>query len=98
MEEKKIDFEFVNVKKEPVNETQLKEITDQLGVQTITNSKGPTYRKLGLKENPPSDPELFQWLLKEQGMIKRPLIEKEGKYWIAEKGYDEEAILGFINS
>jgi len=31
-------------------------------------------------------------------MIKRPLIEKDGNYWVGVKGFDEEAILSFLNS
>ena len=77
---------------------QLKEIADQLGIRAITNSKGPTYRKLGLKDKDLTDDELLEWLHKEQGMIKRPLIEKDGKYWVGAKGFDEEAILSFINT
>ncbi|HGY54914.1 MAG TPA: hypothetical protein ENK44_04375 [Caldithrix abyssi] len=77
---------------------QLREIAGQLGVWSITNSKGPTFRKLGLKGKDLSDDELLEWLHKEQGMIKRPLIEKDGTYWVGEKGFDEEAILNFINN
>jgi len=76
---------------------RLREIAGQLGVWAITNSKGPTFRKLGLKNKDLSDAELLEWLYKEQGMIKRPLIEKNGNYWVGVKGFDEEAILSFIN-
>lgn len=88
-----IAFEFVNVKKTPISESQLREIVNLLGLSTVMNNKGPTFRKLGLKEMNLNDHDLFQWLLKEQGMINRPLIERNAKYLV---GYDEQNILNFI--
>ena len=85
------------MKKTPISDNQLGAIVSQLGINTITNSKGPTYRKLGLKDNPPSEKELFDILVQEQGMIKRPLIEKNGKYWASQKGYEEQKILEFLS-
>lgn len=65
----------------------------QLGLDIVLNSKGATFRKLGLKDMGLNDDELFQRLLKEQGMIKRPLIEKNGRFRI---GFDETGILEFV--
>ncbi len=96
-EENNIEYEFINVKKQPVSEKQLKEAASQVGLNELINSKGPTYRKLGLKDMNLSENEALQWLLKEQGMIKRPLIEKDGKYWGSSKGFNREAILGFVS-
>jgi len=91
--ENNIAYEFIHVKKDPVSEERLKEVVAQLGLDKALNSKGATYRKLGLKQMNLSDEELFAWLLKEQGMIKRPLIEKDGRFWI---GYEPEGILHFL--
>jgi len=92
-EKNAVKFESVNVKKAPISESQLRGIVDQLGLATVLNSKGPTFRKLGLKEKNLKDNDLFQWLLKEQGMISRPLIERNGKYCV---GFDEQNILKFV--
>jgi len=62
-------------------------------LDVVLNSKGATYRKLGLKTMDLKEEELLLWLVKEQGMIKRPLIENKGRFWI---GFDEEGILGFV--
>lgn len=70
----------------------LAEAVRQLGLERVLNSRGTTYRKLGLKDMKLNEDELFDWLQREQGMIKRPLIEKEGQFLV---GYDEEAILDF---
>jgi Spx/MgsR family transcriptional regulator len=94
--EQNIEYEFTNVKKKPLTLKQLEDAASQIGLENLINSKGPTYRKLGLKNMNLSDKELLQWLLKEQGMIKRPLIHKNGKYWGNSKGFNKEAILDFI--
>ena len=65
----------------------------QLGIDLVVNSKGATYRKLGLKQKNLNEDELFEVLISEQGMIKRPLIENKGRFWI---GFDETGILDFI--
>jgi len=96
-EENNIEYEFVNVKKQPISEKQLKEAVSQVGLNELVNSKGTTFRKLGLKDMNLSENELFQWLHKEQGMIKRPLIEKDGKFWANSKGFNAEAILKFLS-
>ncbi len=88
-----IEYEFINVKKQPISREQLKKIVDQLGLASVLNAKGPTYRKLGLKDQNLSEDELFEWLLKEQGMITRPLIQKGEAYWV---GFDEQGILNFV--
>ncbi|WP_081475038.1 arsenate reductase family protein [Caldithrix abyssi] len=94
LEQLDIDYQFVNVKKTPIPEDELRTIVAQLGLDKVINSKGPTYRKLGLKNKNLSDEELFQILLKEQGMITRPLIKKGDRYWI---GMDEEGIKQFLS-
>lgn len=92
-EENAIEYEFVNVKKHPLTREELQAVVEQLGLENVLNSKGPTFRKLGLKGKNLSDDELFEWLLKEQGMINRPLIKKDNRYWI---GFDEQGILNFV--
>jgi len=94
LEQLNIDYQFVNVKKTPISEEQLRTIVKQLGLQNVVNSKGPTYRKLDLKDKNLDDEALFQILLKEQGMITRPLIQKGDQYWV---GFDEEGIKKFVS-
>ncbi len=88
----KIDFEFINVRKSPISKEKLNKIVKQLGLDVVLNRQGMLYRKLGLKEKQLDESQLFEELLNEQGMIKRPLIEKNGYY---HSGYNEEAILKF---
>lgn len=88
-----MDYDFINLKKAPVSDTFLRDVVHQLGIDRVVNSKGTTYRKLGLKQKNLNEEELFEVLITEQGMIKRPLIENKGRFWI---GFDETAILDFV--
>lgn len=94
-EQNNIEYEFINLKKTPISREKLQEMIAQLGLDAMVNSKGPTYRKLGLKEKKPADDELVLLLLEAQNMINRPLLEKEGRYWIAQK-FDEQGMLDFL--
>ena len=93
MEENSVEYEFINFKKTPVSEAFIRDVVHQLSLDAVLNSKGATYRKLGLKQMDLKEEELLLWLVKEQGMIKRPLIENKGRFWI---GFDEKGILGFV--
>ena len=93
LEDKSIAFEFVNVRKTPINEKQLKTIVASLGMEAVFNKKGSTYRRLGLNYDQMSDQERFENIATEQSMIRRPLLEKDGRYHI---GFDEAAIIKFV--
>lgn len=93
LENNNIAFTFVNVRKEPISKDKLRTITNLLNLENVLNRKGLLFRKLGLKDKSLSDSQLFEELFREQGMIKRPLIEKDGRFWI---GYNEEDILKFL--
>lgn len=69
-------------------------MVNQLGLIHVLNTRGMTYRKLGLGQKKQTSEELFGELFREQGLIKSPLIEKNGKFWV---GYDESGIIDFIN-
>jgi len=90
-----IDFTFVNVRQNPIARKKLEEMVSQLTLDKVLNRQGMLYRKKGLKEKNLTVDQLFEELLNEQGMIKRPLIEKQGLYLT---GYDEKAIMDFVNT
>jgi len=89
----KIDHNFINVRKNPIDRETLSHAVSQLGLDIILNRKGMLYRKLGLKDKNLSEKQLFEELYNEQGMIKRPLIKKKGVFHC---GYDEPAIIDFV--
>ena len=95
LEQNNIDFEFVNVKKDPIPKEQLSEIGSGLGMRNVYNLRGTTYRKLKVDYESLDEKERLELLHREQSMITRPLLEKNGRYHV---GWDESAILGFVNS
>ena len=95
MESNNIEYEFINLKKSPIEKTQLNVIANEIGMDLIFNMKGPTFRKMKLVYSDLSQSEKLDLLFENQGMIKRPLIEKNGKHHV---GFDEDKILQFFNS
>lgn len=93
LSENNIDFEFINVRKTPISAEKMKKIADGIGLESMYNKKGTTYRRLKIDYDKLSDKERFELLLKEQSMIKRPLLENGKRYMT---GFDENAILDFI--
>ena len=92
LENQNIVYQFINVKKVPISKDKLNKIVDQLGIDNVVNKQGLTYKKLGLKTMNLNDNQLFQWLYKEQGMIKRPLLENDSQYLIE---FDKQKIVDF---
>ena len=93
LEEKNIEYEFINVRKTPISEDQLKKVVDFLGMAAIFNKKGTTYRRLNLNYESMNDQARFENIQNEQSMIKRPLIERDGKFHV---GFDEQEIVKFV--
>lgn len=88
-----VEHQFVDLKKSPLEADELDVIVTQIGLDTILNRRGTTWRKLGLADKALSDKELQDVLLQNQSMIIRPLIEKDGVFLA---GYDEDAFSSFL--
>jgi len=95
LESKNIEYEFVNVKKSPIEKSQLNQITNEVGMDLIFNMKGPTFRKMKLDYSTLSEAKKLDLLFENQNMIKRPLIEKDKKHM---SGFDENKIIDFVNN
>lgn len=93
MKEHDVDFEFIDVKKDPLTREELKELEFKVGLDVLVNKRGRKWRDLGLAKKDLSDEELFDQLLEHQVMIKRPVLIKEESVLV---GYDEEAFEAFI--
>ena len=82
-----IEYEFVDLKKTPVGCDKIEEWLKQVDINTLFNSRGTKYRQLKLKDLNLDYEGKKEWLCKENLLIKRPVIEYNGKVIV---GFDEE--------
>src|SRR6056297_290432 len=93
LEENDVDYEFINLKKEPLSEGKLDEFVHKVGLDVLINSRGMTRRNHGLKDKDLSEDELFDVWLENQTKIKRPDLELDDAVLV---GYDEDAFDSFV--
>lgn len=84
---KNIAYEFIDLKKVAIEEKHLREWTQKQPLSLLFNNKGLKFKALGLDKNL-NDEAKIQWLLKEQLLFKRPIIECDDGSLIV--GFDEE--------
>lgn len=87
LDEKKLDYQFIDYKKNPPNSTLLREWIDLKGIQTVLNSKSTTYKNLKLKEKNLSKEELMAVIEANPTLIKRPVLVSKG---VLEFGFSKE--------
>lgn len=97
LQEKGIEFEFHNYKKQGISTEQLQEFIQTLGLEKVLNKQGSTYRLLSeetkaLISNPN---EAFTFLLEKNSAIKRPILV-DGKRIIA--GFNSEELDKWLNN
>lgn len=88
-----IPYEFIDLKTIPIGEDRLKVWLTKQPLSIIFNTKGTKYKTLGLTKTI-SDEEKVQWLLKEQLLFKRPIIECDDGELIV--GFDEALYTKFF--
>lgn len=90
-----IDYEFIDFKTDPVGCETVDRWLKHAGIDALLNTRGTTYRALGLKAMHPDDQQKREWLCKENMLIKRPVIEKENHVII---GFNESIYEGDLLS
>ena len=80
-----IDYELIDFKATPVGCDTVTPWLKQIDMKTLFNTRGTTYRKLKLKELDLDEDQQLQWLCKENLLIKRPVLELNGKITVAFK-------------
>ncbi len=93
LDENEVDYTFIDLKKDPLSEGKLDEFVHKVGLDVLINRRGTTWRNLGLKELDLDEDQLFDKLLENQTMIKRPLLELDDAVLV---GYDEDAFESFV--
>lgn len=79
MQSKRIDFEEREYGKNPFTERELREIIGDDPIETFLNTRTPLYREKNMKQKPPSKDEAIKLMLKDQNLLKRPVIIKGKK-------------------
>jgi len=90
LEKKKIAYEFIDFKKTPPTKADLERWKKVFGDWPV-NKKGPTFRNNKEQFEALSEKDLPDFIIQNPSMIKRPIIESEGK--VLSFGFDEENFL-----
>ena len=85
----KVEFEFHDYKKSGITKEKLSEWCRQVGWERLVNKRGTTWRQLDDEDQKKitNDKTAIDLMLEKTSVIKRPLIEKNGKVLML--GYDE---------
>ncbi len=87
LREKGIEFEARDFFKEPLTRAELEEIIDANNVGPFLNTRHEIYKKSNWKEMPPTKAQVIAAALKDNKVIRRPLVKLGGRYVI---GFDKE--------
>jgi len=88
-----IPYAFHDFKITPVSEEKIIEWVTKIPLSTLLNTKGTTYRTLGLKSYDLDDNGKITWLGTHNLLIKRPVIEYKDALIV---GYDESYYEGIF--
>jgi arsenate reductase-like glutaredoxin family protein len=81
--------------RDPLSEAEIEELFRGRDPRDFLNTRNEMYRRLNMKEKPPSPRATIRLMAKEPNLIRRPLTIK-GVTFVA--GYDEEALLRLLRS
>jgi arsenate reductase (glutaredoxin) len=84
-----VKFEFHDYKSKGITEAKLKDWCKQVGWESLVNKRGTTWRKLeeADQKKVTNEKNAIELMLEKTSVIKRPLIEKDGK--VLALGFDE---------
>lgn len=75
--------------KEPLSEAELASLFAGRDPRVYLNSRNELYRRMKMKEKPPSPGETLRLMAREPNLIRRPLVVRSGRM-VA--GFDEKAL------
>lgn len=87
MREKKVDFEARDFEKQALTKAELEEIIDANNVGAFLSTRHEVYKKNNWKGKPPTKAQAIAEILKDNKVIRRPLLKVGGRYVI---GFDKE--------
>ena len=89
LKDHKIAYEFHDYKKQGIANNKLTEWSKQIGWEALLNKKGATWRQLPkeIQETITSQKAAIPLMMEKTSIIRRPLIEENGKILVL--GFDE---------
>lgn len=89
LKKKKIEFDFHDYKSKGITEAKLKAWSKQVGWESLVNKRGTTWRKLdeATQKKITTEKAAIALMLEKPSIIKRPLMEEDGKVLLL--GFDE---------
>lgn len=88
LKDHQIEYTLHDFKTDPVAEEKITHWLKGVEMKQLFNTRGTTYRTLKLKDLNLDDTQKAQWLVKENMLIKRPVIEYSSDKVIV--GFDED--------
>lgn len=88
LEQQQLPHQYIDYRQDGINAGLLAEFMQQLSWQELLNTKGTTYRALpdADKQDMTAD-KAVQLMLAQPAMIKRPVLEHNGKFYL---GFSEQ--------
>jgi arsenate reductase-like glutaredoxin family protein len=74
-----VDFEEREYGKKALTNKELREIIGDEPIEKFLNTRTPLYREKNMKQKPPSKEEAIKLMIKDQNLLKRPVIIKGKK-------------------
>jgi len=87
--EKGAELEERDLGKDPLSADELDTLIGKRNYLDFLNSRNELYRKMRMKEKPPSRAEALKWMSKEPNLIRRPIVIRGGEFVL---GFDEEKL------
>lgn len=91
LEQNGMEYEFVDYKKNPPSLDDLARWVEKVGIESVLNHKGRTYKDLGVKEMNLDTQGKIELMRENPTLIKRPVLEigEECYFGFDEKKYEE---------
>ncbi len=72
--ERRVDFQFVDLKRKPMAPAEINRFTDRFGLAALLDSEGKVYIDAGLKYLKLADTELLRRIEQEPALLRLPLV------------------------
>ena len=86
--ERRVAFQFVDLKRKPMAQAEIKRFMDRFGLAGLLDTEGKVYTSAGLKYLRLTDTDLLKRIEQEPGLLRLPLVRASNRLSI---GGDEDS-------